>query len=272
MMNKKLVSRVMDFYITTRCTLNCRLCMTDVPSLPEHHHVSLDSVERQLNSFFEIWDYATRLEYMGGEPLMHPDLYDIIKLTLKYTERFRDLRIATNGTIIPDDRLLELIANCGKFFDFVVDDYGALSKNIKPLTERLEYYSIPYRIDLYTGNAQHFNGWVKLGDYEYIEYSEEELLAQHKDCVQVKDEFAIVYEGKVFQCPYPLRFYLIKNILPERDEYVDLYDTSISVEDKRRIAAGFYRKPMKSCHCCFGFSEKEAKRYPAAEQAERTWS
>lgn len=268
-MSEKLVSRVLDFYITTRCTLNCKLCMTDVPNLPDRHHVPVESLCRQLDSFFKIWDYATRLEFMGGEPLMHPDIYDVIKETLRYQDKFQDLRIATNATIVPDDKVLELIASCGKFFDFVVDDYGALSKNIKALTERLEYYHIPFRIDRYTGENQHFNGWVKLGDYEYINYSDTELLAQYRECVQVKDAFAIVYEGKVFQCPYPLRFYLIKGILPEKTEYVDLYDDTLTIAEKREIAAGFYQVPTKACHCCFGFSEKKAKRYPAAEQAER---
>lgn len=265
----QLVSRVLDFYITTNCTLNCKLCMTDVPNLPNRHHVPVESLSKQLEAFFGIWDYATRLEFMGGEPLMHPEIYDVIKETLRFKDKFRDLRIATNATIVPDDKVLELIASCGKFFDFVVDDYGPLSRNIKPLTERLEYYKIPYRIDCYTGEKQHFNGWVKLGDYEYIDYSDEQLLQQHRECVQVKDEFAIVYEGKVFQCPYPLRFFMIKGILPEKDEYIDLYDNSLTRDEKRAIAANFYKVPTKACHCCFGFSEKKAKRYPAAEQVER---
>ncbi|MBR1494049.1 MAG: radical SAM protein [Acidaminococcaceae bacterium] len=268
-MENRLVSRVLDFYITTHCSLNCKLCMTDIPQIRDKHHIPVDSLVKQLEAFFHVWDYAARLEYMGGEPLMHPDMYDIIKETLRFRDQFRDLRIATNGTIIPNDQVLELIASCGKFFDFVVDDYGPLSKNIKEVTERLEYYKIPYRIDVYTGENQHFNGWVKLGDYAYIDYEEAVLREQYRECVQVKDEFAIVYEGKVFQCPYPLRFFILKNILPERDEYVDLFDDTLSREEKREIAAGFYKTPTKACHCCFGFSEKKSRRYPAAEQVPR---
>ena len=268
-MKNELVSRVLDFYITTHCTLNCELCMTDIPHIKDKHHVPLDSLMHQLEKFFQIWDSAMRLEYMGGEPLVHPELYDIIKETLRFKDQFRDLRIATNATVVPDDRVLELIADCGKFFDFVVDDYGPLSNRMKDLTERLEYYKIPYRIDCYTGEDQHFNGWVKLGNYEYIDYGDTELLEQYRDCVQVKDEFAIVYEGKVFQCPYPLRFFILKNVVPERNEFIDLYDDTLSIAEKREIAAGFYKTPTKACHCCFGFSEKKAQRYPAAVQAPR---
>jgi len=243
--------------------------MTDVPNITDKHHVPVDSLSKQLDAFFNIWDYAMRLEFMGGEPLMHPDIYDIVKDALRHKDSFRDLRIATNATIVPDDDLLELIASCGKFFDFVVDDYGPLSRNIKALIERLKFYKIPYRIDLYTGENQHFNGWVKLGDYKYIDYADDVLLAQYKECVQVKDEFAIVYEGKVFQCPYPLRFFILKGVLPDITEYIDLYDNSLSRDEKRAIAAGFYKTPTKACHCCYGFSETKSKRYPAAEQAAR---
>jgi MoaA/NifB/PqqE/SkfB family radical SAM enzyme len=272
-MNKKLISRVFDFYITTHCTLNCELCMTSLPYIQEkyRYHISFDSLARQLEEFFEIYNYANRLEYMGGEPLMHPNFAEIIRETLKYADKFGELRITTNATIMPNDELCELIANCGKHFDFVVDDYGPLSKNIEAVAKKLEAFGIPCRIDTYTGENQHFGGWIKCGDYEYIDYTDEELRAQHRECVQTKDAFACVYEGKVFQCPYPLGFYLRKDILPPKEDYIDLFDETMSREEKRAIALEFYKTPMWACHRCFGFEEKTSKRYPAALQVPRKW-
>jgi hypothetical protein len=243
--------------------------MTSLPYIQEkyRYHIPINSLALQLKEFFSIYDYASRLEYMGGEPLMHPELVAIIDETLKYSEQFGELRITTNATIVPSDELCNLIVNCGKRFDFVVDDYGPLSKSIDKVTAKLDGYNIPYRIDTYTGDDQHFGGWIKCGDYEYIDYTDEELREQHRNCVQTKDAFACVWEGKVFQCPYPLGFYLRKDILPPKEDYIDLFDYTMHKKEKRKIALSFYKMPMWACHRCFGFDEKKSKRYPAAEQA-----
>jgi hypothetical protein len=240
--------------------------MTAVPELPDNHHIPVSDYARQLSAFFKVYDYAKRLEYMGGEPLMHPDIIAIIEETLKYRNYFQDLRITTNGTIVPSDELCALIADCGVYFDFIVDDYGELSPKLPQVCERLKSYGIPYRIDKYCGEEQHFNGWVKLGDYEYIDYTDEQLLENHHNCVQIKDAFACYYEGKVFQCPYPLRFYIIKGVTPNKIDYIDLFDEETPISEKREIASGFYKTPMKACHCCNGFSEQKSARYPAAKQ------
>ena len=270
-MNKKLVSHVLDFYITTACTLNCKLCMTGVPFIP-NKHISVDSLEKQLEKYFQIWDYSERLEFMGGEPLMHPDLCEIVRMSLKFRGKYDRMRVTTNGTIVPKDEFFELLANCGKFFDFVVDNYGPLSKNLKALTDRLDFYHLPYRIDRYTGDTQHFNGWVDLGDCEYIGYPEEGLSKIYYGCVSTENGFVVVHEGKVFECPYHLRLFLRKGILPAENEYIDLFDDAKPLAEKREIAERFYTTPISVCNYCLGFYEKTSKRFPAAEQAERTES
>ncbi len=268
-MSNQLISKVLDFYITTNCTLNCKLCMTDVPRIPDRHHVPVETLVSELEAYFKIWDHTKRLEFMGGEPLMHPDIFNIVKESLQFQSFYDNMRITTNATIVPDDDLLELIAGCGKHFDFVVDNYGPLSRNLTELTSKLDFYKIPYRVDLYTGENQHFRGWVDLGNYEFHNYSDEELSKMFFECVSVVNKFDVVYEGKVFQCPFFLRLYHIKGILPEKNEYIDLFDQSISISEKKKIASGFYKTPIGVCRYCPGFNETESKRYPAAEQVER---
>lgn len=268
-MSQQVNARVFDFYITSYCTLNCKLCMTGMPFIKNRRHVPVEEINDHLTRIFNIWDNAMRLNLLGGEPLMHPDVYEVTKTALRYRDHIQEFRITTNGTIVPEDRLLELISACGRSFSFVISNYGTLSKKFSSLMERLEFYKIPYRVDTYAGDNQYFGGWVYLGDYQYIGYSEEELCRNYFDCVARKDKFLVVYEGKVFQCAYPYRFYALKNILPEKDEYIDLYDDSLTIMEKRKIANVFFTKPMKSCQYCHSYHEKESKRYPAAEQMER---
>lgn len=265
-MTDQLYARVLDYHITTYCTLNCKLCMTGTPYITNRFHISIEEFDQQLSAIFKIWDTAMRLNLVGGEPLLHPNIYELVQVSLKYQDYFQSLRITTNGTIVPESRLFELIATCGKGFDFVVSNYGPLSKNLKPLVERLTFYNIPYRVDTYAGDQQHFGGWVDLGDYEYIGYSEDELQKQYSECVQVKDQFLDISDGKVFQCAFACRAFTAKGITPETEEYIDLYDESSTIAEKREIAGGFFTKPMKACRYCRGFNERTSKRYPAAEQ------
>jgi MoaA/NifB/PqqE/SkfB family radical SAM enzyme len=268
-MEKKLVARVLDWYITTKCTLNCKLCMTAVPYvLPKNSaNIPVADLTVHLEKFFDVYDYAKRIEFMGGEPLVHPQLCDIIRATLLYKDRFDTLRITTNATIVPSDELCELIASCGKPFDFVVDNYGELSRNMSGVKAQLEKHGIPYRVDLYTGENQHFGGWVKCGDYQPVEYTDEQLHDNFVNCVQVKDEFACTYNGRVYQCPYQATFWITQDReISQPDEFVDLMSDELTREQKREIVSGFYKTPITACHYCYGFDEKKSKRYPAAEQ------
>lgn len=269
-MSEKLTAKIFDFFITTKCTMNCKLCAAAVPYNQHPHHTPKDVAFREIKEFFKIWDFAERVEFIGGEPLMHPEIYEIIKETLKYHDQFDRLRITTNATIIPDDKLLALVRDCGKYFDFIVDDYGQYSKNLNGLVEKLKQYDIPHRIDVYHGDNQRYDGWIDFGNYTDRGYSEEKVKEVYHKCIAPKNQFVCVNDGKVFPCCYGLSVFLTQGILPLENEYVDLFDDTVSRSEKRVTAGKFYDADLYSaCRYCKGFDSTNAQRYSAAEQLER---
>ena len=260
-MSEKLTAKIFDFFITTKCTMSCKLCAAAIPYIEHPKHTPKEIAFREMQEFFKIWDYAERVELIGGEPLMHPDICEIAKETLKYKDQFGGIRVTTNATIVPSDDLLEFAASCDKYFDFVVDDYGELSKNLIPLTTKLDKYGVPYRVDVYHGENQRFGGWVYFGDYNKQDHSKEKLQSIFKNCIAPKNSFYCVNDGKVFSCCYALSLYLVKGLLPHDGGYIDLFDNSIGVDEKRKIAKGFCKVPIGACHYCHGFDNENGQRY-----------
>lgn len=267
-MNGQLPAQTIDFCITDYCTLNCKSCIVGIPYVQKKHHVLPEEMDYQLQEIFKIWDTCVRLNLVGGEALLHPNIYEIVKTSLKYQNQFQSMRITTNGTIVLKDELLKLLSECGKPFDFVISNYGMLSKNLSALVKQLRSYQIPYRIDNYTGDDQYYGGWVDLGDYQRIERSGGELKETYQGCCQVKTRFLSIYHGKVLQCVRAHRLLAVEGILPGKEDYIDLYDASLPIEKKREIASHFFQNPTETCEYCLGFNDKTAKRFPAARQLE----
>lgn len=86
MEDEKIKIKELVIYLTNNCNLNCSMCFVD-----KNNPISLDKSD--LDWIKNTFD-ARKTIFMGGEPLMYPDL--------KYAlELFKNPTIATNGTLIP---------------------------------------------------------------------------------------------------------------------------------------------------------------------------
>ena len=268
--NNRIEANVFDLFITNRCTMNCKMCCAYVPHVKNAHHSDKDVVFREMKGFFEVFDYANRIEILGGEPLMHPDLLAIVKEATKYKEQFGDIRITTNCTIVPGDELLAYIKNCGVLFDFVLDDYGEISRHCRQVQDKIKEYNIPFRVDRYYGDEQeqYYSGWIDFGNNKCKNYSDDELLNVFNNCTAAKkNSFYATYDGQVHQCLYSLAGQYTGRLEPKPGEWIDLFDETLTREQKRSIASSFLKRPYNACRHCNGFLSETAKRFPAAIQA-----
>ena len=141
-----------------------------------------------------------------------------------------------------------------------------LSLKADKIIERAKFYGIHYRVDKYYGDDMYFGGWTDFGDGSYIESSDDELEDKYKNCGCGGVKSQHLYDGKVFLCGLQFKLFLINEILPKRDEYLDLFDDSISIDEKKKIISGFYKKPLTACRHCNSINAKLSKRYTPAEQ------
>lgn len=89
---------ILDVHVVDHCNLNCASCNHFAP-IAQKRFLSLDGFERDLallaridgiDSFFD------SVYLMGGEPLLHPQIADIVMLTRRYLPT-TNLYVATNG-------------------------------------------------------------------------------------------------------------------------------------------------------------------------------
>lgn len=266
-MGEQITCKNFDYFITSKCTLNCKLCSNYIPYIPKPFHTPKETSFQEMREFFRIWDYADRIEFIGGEPLLHPDFKEILKESLRYADQFGKIRITTNATILPSEELFSIIRGSDKRIEFLLDNYGPLSKNLDRIIEKCTQYGIPYRVDTYCGDTQYANGWIWFGDCKTERgYTEEEWRDVFDRCVVPTEHFVMVNNGKAFFCDYAMAMHQVTGALPEDGGYIDLFDKGIPLSEKREQAKKIWQGPFSSCKYCTGFDVEKAKRYPAAEQ------
>lgn len=138
--------------VTTKCNLQCPLCYADAG---QGDFVSLESIEKMMDFFQDSENgQAEILQISGGEPTLHPEIINIIKLAK--AKKFKYVMLNTNGLRIAEDEAFvkELQQFAGGFeiylqFDGLKDSTyrqlrgeSLLEKKRKAL-EHLSAYKIP---------------------------------------------------------------------------------------------------------------------------------
>ena len=105
----------LDVHVTDHCNLRCKGCVHFAP-LAQKRFLDLDGFEadlRALSTIPGIESYFRGLYLMGGEPLLHPRIVDVITLTRRMLPRVR-IVLATNGVLLGrmGDEFWDALVSC----------------------------------------------------------------------------------------------------------------------------------------------------------------
>ena len=131
----------LEFFITTRCNLKCKKCSNLIPSIRSHEDISPEDFKKTLDALRGKIDCLYRLKLHGGEVLLHPHLNEIIEYANKQ-KKIKLIRIATNGTIIPSERILKSLENSKAVVQ--ISDYKLPEAKIEQLKSVVEGASVKY--------------------------------------------------------------------------------------------------------------------------------
>ncbi|MEW6064002.1 hypothetical protein P378_16735 [Desulforamulus profundi] len=253
--------------VTFRCNLKCKLCAVSAPYYTVPTHYSLESLIESVRRYFEVVDNVDKFTINGGEPLLHPQLPDIMDFIIKYIDRIGTLEIITNGAVAPDKRLLNSLSRSGKI-DILVDNYGPeLSAKVPQIVEDFNEAGIKHRVRKYYGEDAHFGGWVDLLDLSKKNRTADETENIYKRCAYPGPfRCFVIFDGKAYICGVYKRCESLGIIPDNPSEYVDFSSDSEPIEEKRKQIQNFYnRRFFSACEYCNGFCE-DSKRYAPAEQ------
>lgn len=267
-MSEPLLLRRLAIIPTLMCTLNCKLCSNYIPLFKgKVQHVPVEELNRDLDKIFELVDYTEWLQYVGGEIFMRKDLWKVYEHSLTYKSKFDKLILITNATVLPCSEDINILKTYGQNLQIQISDYGIYSYKLAEMLEVLNENDIPYIVKTYHGEMQHYGGWIDNTHFEDKGRTEEELIIQHRNCGQVAMRNYHMYRGKIQGCARSLLASELGMIQPAERDFVDLYDESQTIEEKKEVIRHFNDSPRVSCRSCASFLDTTI-RYEAAEQVD----
>lgn len=254
-----------SFIPSTKCNLNCKCCLNFTPFLKKMEDEPVARLKQEVDLFFSKVDYIGMFHISGGEPLLYPQLGELLAyIGQKYRQKIHDLAVTTNGTRNISDELLCIL---GKYHISVIcDDYTSTlpqyKVTLKKLISDLKNKNICHRVNK-------VRRWIDLAPdiTDNSGMSDDELIRFCTACAVPWSEY---HSGRLYACNYA--HYAEKAGLSTCDatEYLDF--ATLSREQARELIefrAGFTEKGYTEfCKRCAGFNNNPYRRIPA-EQATR---
>lgn len=131
----------LEMFITTKCNLRCKYCSNLIPTLNSRQNYEISNLIEWLDMLLSNIDCLYRLKIHGGEVFLHPSLAEFIAY-VNNQPKIKSIRLTTNGTIIPSDNILQLIASSKIVVQ--ISDYKLPNTKAQQLIERLEKFNVRY--------------------------------------------------------------------------------------------------------------------------------
>lgn len=256
--------QIAQITLTERCTLKCKKCAhacyavsATAPDMP------LDEVKRSADIFFQKVDFIKEFVLIGGEPLLYRELAEAVRyIGEKYRKSMSVYCIATNGTIVPSEEVLEICSQYQVLFR--ISNYSAqiprLKEPYKRLVMKLEEWGIPYIM------GEEDWQWRDYG-FEYVDQgTEKRILTDTFDqCGTICRELR---GNKFYYCVMARSVSENLSLYVGQGDYLDL--SNLQGEDYKKelleFSMGYSEKGyLDMCRYCHGSKAYEYP-IPAAEQ------
>lgn len=189
-LESKLNLKSLDFVISERCSLKCADCSNLMQYYASPVNFSKSEILESLRSLLGVADAISELRVIGGEPMIHPDFYDIVA-ELGRMPQIDGIAVYTNGTIpLHEEKSTRLDGN--RVF-FNISNYAGLSGNTETLAKALEKRQIPYHVENVTR-------WTSCSSFEKHDRTNEELRVFTTNCC-VKNATTLL-KGALYRCPF----------------------------------------------------------------------
>ena len=220
-----------DVLVTERCNLNCSHCNMFIPHFEMPKHRELDTIIKDIDSYFNIVDYVSVFHLVGGEPFLHPQIQDVIQHILSnYIHKIDKFIITTNGSIAPKPSTIELLKSSNVILS--VSNYSDKLEKLKTKVEKV--------IDIYkTNGIKHYVRneieWYDFGDLRVKNNLPTDKLIKHFDSCTAP--FRGLNDGKFYYCHLNTGAVLTKLFPLDKNDYVEI--DKVSKEDLLKFDLGY---------------------------------
>ena len=262
----KIFVHSLSLIITEQCTLKCKKCSIMLPYFRDIASYSLEELKQDVDLAFQKIDFIGDFTVTGGEPLLNCQLYKILAyIGRRYRKRIGSLKIITNGTLLPNKELLDVMAE----YDVTVEisDYTRAVPGIKHRVDELKETLTRYGINFhFLSTAQ----WVDFGFESEDKGLDESSLRAFFNYYNTKCRGYV--KGEIWYCINAgfAEKALQKQV--DKDNRLALGSIGESLDERRKIVEfdlGFNSKGyLELCRCCNGTCEINTNFIEVGEQWE----
>lgn len=215
------------------------------------------SVIRDLSSVLHCVNNIRVLQIQGGEPFLHPDLDKVLDFCAGQSKIWQT-DIATNGTIMPTNAMMEKIKTMG--IRLRISNYSVSHEKGAALHEKCAKLGI-------VSSIYHFaygkNEWADLGGIDTPREENDEVVRERffscafRKCLTLEN-------GELNRCSRIHVAHSLQGFKPRADDHVDVRE---SQELKRRIQ--WYLRHVdfpEACRYCLGNTPSNVRRCIPGEQ------
>ena len=254
---------------TMRCNLKCELCGVLVPHYDYRPQMDVKECEQSLLALFQLVDRIGRFQVTGGEPLMHPELDDILRSCFAYESFFDELWLFSNCAVPFREDVIEALYPYKDKVLIHCSDYGVRPDIAEKNISFLEEFGLRYKYLKYYGKGQYFDGWVNQGDFAAHNRTAEDNARIFHSCPHYKRGGSwYLRHGQLHWCGRSLRGMELGRIPDCKNDYLDLLEDIPLSEKRKKLECVLTRDCITACDYCNGNygTEQSGKRVPAGKQ------
>lgn len=245
---KKVHLNFLELWVGQSCTLKCRDCLHMIPYVrPEIYDIA--NLIRDCKRLFRICkvDY---ISILGGEPFINRKLYLLIDF-ISSCPQIRDGKLITNGTILPDERLIRSLVKLHGKLDVRIDSYPGSEE------KALHFYQIMQENGIRSTLLRHevFEEmrWKWVGGVKQKQLEPHTSQAIYTHCA-LKGCYTLA-NGEFTVCPRGITTESVFRLPKNPWEHVKIRTLPCNVFGRAKFAVGMDQRIYKDyCRYCLGVS------------------
>lgn len=240
-----------EIFLTSYCTLNCEKCISYIPYFKKKTHTSIERLKDDADILFSKVDYVEKLKVLGGEGLLYPNLIEYLDYVYEnYKNKIGTIRIGTNGTILPNNEILEM---CKR--NHVIMDISDYTSAVPELCKLEKVRDICLKNGIAVDVKRTGEQWLDMGFPSRIPApkTEENLREHFQKCAMFCRQYS---DGKLYYCCSNFAAVCVEMFPDDENNYFDLRKTFTKTE-LMEYEIGFSNLGYTTfCNVCNGCSEE----------------
>lgn len=232
-----LVIPKINLIVTDRCTLKCDKCRALMPDMCNPKDENINQVIDEMDIILDAVDDIIDFEPIGGEPFLYKYLPEVLEHACS-SDKINTVVISTNGTIIPNERLLMALKNEKVFVN--ISDYGYIC-SLSKLVKCFEDNGVLFEVE---SNQT----WFDVGGTEYRNRNEQQLMDEFENCY-CQYLVKYVWNKKIWVCPRAPRLESLC-ITENNEDYRVLSELDSTEITRQKLYDLYGKRYANACNYC----------------------